>query len=165
MTLFPNYDEYMEERAAESQQSYELRLLKQLYGTVFGEAELSAARSEAGDEFSFAWFNDNVALPIKLCSSMLKTITVDELLRSEGMPKTKAWKEYFQYKTNYPKSTLVGMVFQLKHMSQWIMHNWPALPAISGINKIIRRAVNPDNALVIEPYKAFCRELAVWHGK
>ena len=158
--LFPGYEDYMEGKAAKSARSYEVRWLRKLYNEVYSEGMFIEDKRDAGDEFGFLWFNENYPLPIKLHASKLKDIAPAHILRSQGMTKREFWREYFNYKANYAKGALVGMIFPVSAMQHFIMHNMVGLEGVVGVNRIIRPAANADHSIVIEPADAFITALA-----
>lgn len=164
MPLFPNYEEHMEAKSAESQRAYEVRWLKKLYDAFDSLEEFEQDQKEAGDEFGFHWYNENHPLPIKLYASRLKDISPAQILRSEGMTKTLLWRDYFECKSNHPKGAIVGMIFPVNAMKHFIMHNMFGLFAVNGVNRVVRQATNPDHGLIIEPTGAFFKALVISMG-
>ena len=159
-SLFPDYDEYMAERAAQSAQSYEVRMLKKLYEAISTIEQFNEDERAAGDEFGFRWFSMSRGILIELYAEKVPDVSPAAMLRSQGMTKTKLWRTYFEVKANHMKYAYVGLIFPVPRMSQFIMHNMVALAPTPGANRIVRAATNPDKGLIIEPYNAFLAALA-----
>jgi len=159
-SLFPGYDEFMEAKAGESALAYEVRWLKKLYKALSIEDQFAADQREAGEEFGLHWYNECHDLPIKLYASRLKNVAPADILRSQGMTKREFWREYFDHKANHPKGALVGLIFPVNAMQHFIMHNMLGLEAVSGMNRVMRYATNPDHCLIVEPVEAFLTALS-----
>jgi len=153
--LFPGFNEHMAEKEAASQLSYEQRVLKKLYDVLFGAITWRQDLASAGDEFGFSWFNDTHLLPLKLHARRVEGITPIHLIRSQGMPKTAAWKAYFELKSDYPVDEIVGMFFPVSLVGQYIIHNAFNLPPAPGFNIVVRQAKSADKGLMIAPIAAF----------
>lgn len=154
--LFPDLDEYMQEREAASAASYEQKLLLKLYREVYTDDEYHADRLAAGDEFGFLWFNEQRGLAIRLCAAKL-SIEPIQLIRSVGMTKSPLWKQYFELKQQSSDPRPLGMFFTVPAVGQFVMHNAWHMPLIAGYNTIMRQARSIDNGLVIAPIDAFIK--------
>lgn len=160
MNLFPGLDEYMQERALESQKSYEHRLLRALYKALLSDEAFVSAQKEAGEDFGFEWFNDTVDIPIILFANKSIKVSPAQILNSEGFTRTDLWVEYFMCKNAYPKGTPVGLFFPMSSGGQFILHGADKLDLPTGCNVMIRHGRTPGTLLRVEPAKAFIEVLA-----
>jgi hypothetical protein len=141
------------------------KMLKRLLDKVADSPEAAKhIRYDAGDEFSFEWFNDAYSCPVKLHAQRVLVTDLTQLIISKRMPKSKLWKAYFAFKAEHEPEAPVGMVFRLKNFtSSWIMHNATLIPAQRGENMIVRPAADDDKRLILCPYDVFLTGLkGVW---
>lgn len=158
--LFPDLDEYMEERGAISQRTYELKMLKLLYKVVISPTAFQESAREAREDFDFNWFNDNAGLSIKLFAKKKVVVNPAHVLCTAGFTKTQLWVEYFTFKDRFPKGTAVGMFFPIIRVGQYIIHNAAYLEQEPGFNIMIRQGRSADTQLRVEPAQAFLAALA-----
>lgn len=152
--LFPDLDEFMQEREAASAAAYEQKILSKLYRAWYTDDEYRADSIAAGDEFGFLWFNTQRDLPIRLCAAKLAMAPI-QLIRSVGMTKSPLWKQYFEFKQQSSDPRPLGMFFTVPEVGQFVMHNSWSMPLVAGFNTIVRQARSIDNGLVIAPLDAF----------
>lgn len=158
--MFPGYDEFMAEKAAESAIAYEVRWLKKLYDVLRQKDAFASDRKEAGDEFGFLWYNDNHSLPVKLHASRLKNIAPMELVRAQGITRRAFWREYFDYKANYARGEAVALIFPITATKHHVMHNMMGLEEIPGEWRHTFGAASPDRRITVESVEAFFQALA-----
>ena len=156
--FFPDFDEHMNACALESQRSYELRILKLLYKHLFSDAELRAARCEAGEDFGLSWFNDLGAVPIILFARKKVAVNPAHVISTAGFTKTRLWEAYFDEKNKMPKGTAMAMFFPMTRMGQFVIHNAAFLDIVPGHNIVMRSG--GSTVLRIEHAKSFMLALA-----
>lgn len=153
-SLFPNIDEHIAAGEARAAQAYDTKILRVVLEAMFERDRMKEIEREAGDEFGFFWFNANFPCPITLRTSKVKVVPV-HLIKSAGMTKTPLWQEYFGIKSEYAPETMLGVVFRIPNVGQYVIHNYSAISLEPGHNTVVRQANNPDKALYITPLKAF----------
>lgn len=152
--FFPGLDEYMADKQAQAEQSYDATVLKQLLTALAGSDKAKELQLEANDAFGFVWFNQLNWLPIKLRTAKIRVPPI-HLIRGKGFTKTELWQTYFSIKAEYPDAAAVGMIFQVVNGGRYVMHNDTRLPLMAGYNSVVRHASKADKALYIVPWAAF----------
>jgi hypothetical protein len=134
-------------------------MLRVILGSLYSVAEARSIEQEAGNEFSFRWFNAEYALPISLEAANLEVHLV-QLVKDEGITKTPLWQRYFDLRREYvdsdkPKSKPFGLIFHVPGVAQYIRHDWQPFVLEPGFNHIVRPAASETRGLVTQPLEAF----------
>jgi hypothetical protein len=160
--LFPGLTAHMAATKARAEATYDVKMLRKLLVDQCGRERMKEIEREAGSEFGFFWFNNNLPCPIIIRTSKVKVAPV-HLIKGAGMRKTPLWQAYFDIKSEYPREKAVGVIFRIPNVGQYVIHNYPSIPMEPGFNTVIRQASNPDKALYMTPWKAFLAGLKkVW---
>jgi hypothetical protein len=149
---FADFDDYREQQEAKGDRHYEQSMLMRVAKALLPDDAIRLRR-QAGDEWGFRWFNDNVdTLRISL-DAMHASVHVRDLLRTTGITKTKLWQRYFDLRNEY--GSPFGLIFPVPGMSQWIMHDEDTLALEPGCANVVRISANAANRLVTQPLAAF----------
>lgn len=158
--LFPGLDEYMAEREAGSQRSYELKILKALYKVLYTEEAFKKEQRLAGEDFGLDWFNDTGAVAIVIFAKKKIAVNPAHVISTAGFTKTRLYTEYHDVKNRFERGKAAAMFFPIVRMGNFVIHNASFLDTAPGCNIMIRRGHTADTILRVEPAAAFLRVLA-----
>lgn len=156
-------EERFVDNEGDAEKNYDRKMLDRLLTKLASATVAKKMGYEAGDEYGFAWFNDNYDCPLKLHASRVKGADLVRLVIPAQMPKTAVWARYFEVKAEHDKAAAVGLIFRVPNCSNWIMHNSTRIPPQRGQNMIVRPAVDIEKQLVVCRYDAFLAGLSeIW---
>jgi len=164
--LFPRLDEFMAQKSADAEISYERKMLKRLIKRICDRKQqdfrqtIASLMAEAGDEFGFQWFLSSIDTPISLHIHATRLMDVKYIhFLSQKFSTGPLWHAYFDVYKLYRSSDSVALVFPMLYGGSWVMHNGPESLTPIGENYVVRCGLD-DHNLYIQRFDSFADQLA-----